>query len=68
MTFNINGDIFTVADIQTPLTLTGLLQRYNPQSPYAVAINGEFVSQSDYPKIMVNSQDLIDVVSPIFGG
>lgn len=34
----------------------------------AVAVNGEFVPRSDYPEVVLNDGDTVDVVAPVGGG
>ena len=53
---------------QTEIILFDLLNAYKAKPPYAVAVNGEFVAQDLYEQTTVTSSDLVDVVSPIFGG
>ena len=64
----INGENYTASTNDSSLTLNELLLQTNPQPPFAVAVNGEFVSQSDYSGQAIQAQDRIDIVSPIFGG
>ncbi|MDN4501565.1 sulfur carrier protein ThiS [Alteromonadaceae bacterium BrNp21-10] len=68
MNININGQSVAIVATSTSLSLSELLEQYNAQLPFAVAINGDFVAQSNYHNIVVSSTDMIDIVSPIFGG
>jgi len=58
----------TSVTVSTEIILSELLNAYKAKPPYAVAVNGEFVAQDLYEKTTVTSSDLVDVVSPIFGG
>ncbi|GAA5134917.1 sulfur carrier protein ThiS [Thalassotalea piscium] len=49
-------------------SLVDILQLYGAKPPFAVAINGEFVAKSTYGTTQIKPNDLIDIVSPIFGG
>lgn len=68
MKVNINGEVLEIEGDDTSLKLLDVLQSYGAKPPYAVAINGEFVAQSQYEQTNVETTDLLDVVSPIFGG
>lgn len=48
--------------------LTNYLPETEPNKPFAVAINGEFVARSDYNKTHLKDGDEIDLVSPVGGG
>ena len=52
----------------TAAKLADLLQEVGAKPPYAVAINGEFVPQTEYAGYQVQEHDQIDIVSPVFGG
>ncbi|WP_448565750.1 sulfur carrier protein ThiS [Thalassotalea ganghwensis] len=60
----VNGKKLTVASQQ----LVDVICQFNAKAPFAIAINGEFVAQADYQKTLLKEGDLIDIVSPIFGG
>jgi sulfur carrier protein len=44
------------------------LPAVEPDKPFAVAINGNFIPRSDYSTIQLKDGDEIDVVSPVGGG
>ena len=68
MKIKINGELLEIdAETNTP-SLTQVLELYGAKPPFAVAINGEFIAQSQYAETSVSTSDLLDVVSPIFGG
>ncbi|WP_189378969.1 sulfur carrier protein ThiS [Thalassotalea profundi] len=48
--------------------LVEIIKQYGAKAPFAVAINGEFVAKSNYATTQVQPDDLVDIVSPIFGG
>lgn len=60
----LNGEYFE----SSSLSLDELLIQYGAKPPFAIAINGTFVAQSDYATTKLQAGDHIDVVAPIFGG
>ena len=48
--------------------LLDIVEEFGASGPYALAVNGDFVPKSQYPAFEVNPGDLVDIVSPIFGG
>lgn len=64
MNVSINGEML---DIQSQI-LTEAIQEYGATPPYALAVNGDFVPKSSYADFELKEGDLIDIVSPIFGG
>ena len=48
--------------------VSDVLIEYGARPPFAVALNGEFVPQSQYQQQVLNEGDLLDIVAPIFGG
>lgn len=64
MKININGEVVSTSSD----CLSDIITQYGAKAPFAVAINGEFVAKPLYAKTQVNPDDLIDIVSPIFGG
>lgn len=64
MKISINGKQF---DTQHTL-LSLVIEEFGATPPYAIAINGEFVPQSRYQDTELATADLVDIVSPIFGG
>jgi thiamine biosynthesis protein ThiS len=51
-----------------PPTLENLLRLVQPQRPYAVARNEEFVPSSAYAKCKLVDGDRIEIVHPSAGG
>lgn len=47
-----------------------LREKFQPSedTPFAVAINGEFVPRSLYDSTVINQGDQLDIVSPVGGG
>lgn len=40
----------------------------DPEKPFAIALNGEFVARESYQTIVLNDGDEIDIVRPVGGG
>lgn len=59
-------------EIQDRLSLRDFLNRQLASSaltePFAVALNGEFVSRSQYEQTVLAEGDKIDIVAPVGGG
>lgn len=64
MKIKINDEVFSTSSN----CLSDIIAQYCAKAPFAVAINGEFVAKSNYATTQVKPNDLIDIVSPIFGG
>lgn len=64
MNLTINGK--AVSTEQT--LLSHIIAEFGATPPFALAVNGEFVAQADYDAFEVKEDDLVDIVSPIFGG
>ncbi|AMX02855.1 sulfur carrier protein ThiS [Microbulbifer thermotolerans] len=49
--------------------LASLLQQmeYSGET-FAVAVNGDFVPRSEYPRTQIQDGDTLDVVAPVVGG
>jgi len=66
LTVFINGERLQLDD---PLTIAELLlQHGQSKKQMAVAVNGEFVSRSQYTDTHVNNNDEIDIVTAVGGG
>lgn len=63
----VNGEHHTFDFIEAE-TVGAALDKLDFDPPFAVAINGEFVSRSSYPSFLLCEGDCVDVVSPVFGG
>ncbi|GAA0302592.1 hypothetical protein GCM10009128_22370 [Psychrosphaera haliotis] len=69
MNIHINGHTLTLADkayVSDALHL--FLSSSQLKMSYAVALNGEFVSKSQYTLTSIKNSDSIDVLFPIHGG
>lgn len=59
-------------EIQDRLSLKDFLDRQLASSelmePFAVALNGEFVSRSRYKETALSEGDTLDIVAPVGGG
>lgn len=64
MKISINGQITTTQCT----SLIDVITEFEATPPYAVAVNGEFIPNSEYGKKQLSDDDQIDIVSPIFGG
>jgi len=51
-----------------PHTLVALLRQLAPETPFAVARNGEFVPRHSYAECGLNAGDRIEIVRPSAGG
>ena len=45
-----------------------LLSQTTEGTPFAVAINGDFVPRSEYNALVLNEGDELDIVNPVGGG
>ncbi|ASM51186.1 sulfur carrier protein [Pseudoalteromonas espejiana DSM 9414] len=64
MNITINGELLTIKSA----ALVEILQNFGAQPPYAVAINGEFIPQSQHGNYVLNEGDSVELLSPIQGG
>lgn len=59
-------------EIQDKLSLKDYLDRQLASNelvePFAVALNGEFVSRSNYAQTILVEGDTLDIVAPVGGG
>jgi len=58
----------TAMELDSPARLTQVLERYQPEPPYVVAVNGQFVPRGQYDATELAERDRIDLVSPRQGG
>jgi sulfur carrier protein len=68
VTISINDEL---QQFPEPLPLQELLRTYhsaNPDTAFAVAVNGEFVPRTRYNAVTLNHGDTLDIVSPVGGG
>jgi len=65
MSVTVNEHIEPMPD---PQTLAALLQKLAPETPFAVARNGEFVPRRSYENCSLNPGDRIEIVRPSAGG
>jgi sulfur carrier protein len=64
MNITINDELIAISSDK----LTRCLQDFGAVAPFAVAINGEFIPQSQHSDYMLNEGDSIELLSPIQGG
>ena len=64
MNISINGESF----ITEQTILEQVISEFGATPPFAIAVNGDFVPKSNYQEFTVSEGDLVDIVSPIFGG
>lgn len=50
------------------ISLATLIAQMQPETPFAVALNTQFIAKSDYDKTMLCDQDQIEIVRPVAGG
>ncbi|WP_105253745.1 sulfur carrier protein ThiS [Pseudoalteromonas sp. T1lg75] len=44
------------------------LASFGAKPPFALAVNGQFVAQGQYPHLALQDGDRLDILSPIQGG
>jgi sulfur carrier protein len=64
MNISINGEPFTT----NQTVLVQIINEFGATPPFAIAVNGDFVPKSTYQECIISEGDLVDIVSPIFGG
>ena len=57
-----------IEPMPVPQTLGALLEKLSPETPFAVARNGEFVPRDSYAECGLNAGDRIEIVRPSAGG
>ncbi|MFQ3276184.1 MAG: sulfur carrier protein [Colwellia sp.] len=70
MNIHINGKAYPLTHA-THISVSSALTLYfiePQQSTFAVALNGDFVGNTDYDITMVKNGDSLDVLQPIQGG
>lgn len=65
MSVTVNEQVEPMPD---PQTLAALLQQLAPETPFAVARNGEFVPRRCYADCALYPGDRIEIVRPSAGG
>ncbi|CAM3110672.1 sulfur carrier protein ThiS [Pseudoalteromonas distincta] len=64
MNITINGELLNV----NSKALVEVLQRFGAVAPFAVAVNGEFIPQSQHGNYVLTEGDSVELLSPIQGG
>ena len=64
MNITINGELIAISSNK----LINCLQDFGGVAPFAVAINGEFIPQSQHGDYQLTEGDSIELLSPIQGG
>ena len=49
-------------------TVADLIAQTAPQTPFAVAVNTQFVAKGAYAETVLNENDKVDIVRPVVGG
>lgn len=49
-------------------TVVDLITQTEPQKPFAVAVNTQFVAKGAYAETVLNENDKVDIVRPVVGG
>ena len=66
MKISING---VVSQIDEPVTLAEIASGHKEDdSPFALALNGDFIPKEHYQQIYIKDGDKLDIVSPVGGG
>ncbi|UUO23263.1 sulfur carrier protein ThiS [Colwellia sp. M166] len=72
MKIYINGQVFKLSHLPSPINITSVLTATLPdsqqQQSFALALNGNFIGREDYCATFIQSNDSIDVLFPIVGG
>lgn len=66
MKIYINGQETAIP--QSARVLQHYLPEIDPDKPFAVAVNGDFIARVDYGKFELQDGDQVDIVSPVGGG
>lgn len=48
--------------------LSELIEQQQPEHPFAIAVNTQFVPKSKYQHTVLNENDSIEIVRPVVGG
>ncbi|NVK26343.1 MAG: sulfur carrier protein ThiS [Gammaproteobacteria bacterium] len=64
MKIKINGELFD----SEHKNLLAVVEKFGATPPFALAVNGDFVPKSLYQECELLDGDVVDIVSPIFGG
>ncbi|GEB73015.1 sulfur carrier protein ThiS [Pseudoalteromonas carrageenovora] len=64
MNITINGELLNV----DRKALVEVLQSFGAVAPFAVAVNSEFIPQSQHGNYVLNEGDSVELLSPIQGG
>ena len=51
-----------------PHTVANTVELFGASGPFAVALNGQFVTKESYSTTKISVNDKIDILSPIQGG
>jgi len=72
MKIYINGQVFELSHLPTPMNITSVLATSLPnnlqQLSFALALNGDFIGREAYDTTHVQHHDSIDLLFPIVGG
>ena len=65
MKIKLNGEN---KEVEEGCTVAGLVEIAGLRDPFSVALNGAFVSKSDYAETRLSPNDEGEGVKPVFGG
>lgn len=68
ISISINNEQTELAESTSLQSLITEKLNSNKDTPFAVALNGEFVPKSQYSETLLNNGDQLDIVSPVGGG
>lgn len=65
MRLTVNGQTIELSTIQS---LIQVVEEFGAKPPFALAVNGQFVPKSQHENYVLNSGDVVDILSPVQGG
>ncbi len=65
MNIIVNGENILIDE---STTVTALIAIRQPQPPFAVAVNDQFVARESYEALYLQEADRVEIVSPMSGG
>lgn len=57
-----------ILELPEQTTVEQALTEFGAKPPFAVALNLGFVHRQDYPKIILQANDSLEIVQPVAGG
>jgi sulfur carrier protein len=50
------------------INVEALIELIQPKTPFAIALNAQFISKTQYGATVVQENDQIEIISPVTGG